>query len=194
MADPAGYRRCDLGSDFPLEFGDLLVQIFQGVGPGGFWFLRHRLAGLRFLHGPGIRSAFADPGHGVLSFFSHHLSQRPLPRPGPDGSALRLQLCADRFMEFIPVLARRAANVRDAQRARGIPVGVGWKGLRYLPALLGPLLIQAFKLADEMAEALEARGFGSPGHRRGREIRFLARDWLIVSMSLAGLLAFFLLR
>ena len=68
-------------------------------------------------------------------------------------------------MEFIPVLARRTGNIRDAQRARGIPVGLGWRGLRYLPALLGPLLIQAFKLADEMAEALEARGFGGAGRR-----------------------------
>jgi energy-coupling factor transport system permease protein len=96
-------------------------------------------------------------------------------------------------MEFIPVLARRAANIRDAQRSRGIPVGGGWRGLRFLPALLGPLLIQAFKLADEMAEALEARGFGSAGRGRGGDFRFRTRDWTVVAMSL-GLLTVYLLR
>ena len=95
-------------------------------------------------------------------------------------------------LEFIPVLARRAANIRDAQRARGIPLEGGLRAIRYLPALLGPLLIQAFKLADEMAEALEARGFGSEKRRPRRELRFRFRDWFMVSMCLAGLLAFFL--
>ena len=90
-------------------------------------------------------------------------------------------------MEFIPVLARRTANIRDAQRARGIPVGLGWRGLRYLPALLGPLLIQSFKLADEMAEALEARGFGAADRRHRQELRLRAQDWGIISLSLVGL-------
>jgi energy-coupling factor transport system permease protein len=95
-------------------------------------------------------------------------------------------------MEFIPVLSRRAANIRDAQRSRGIPVGFGWRGLRFLPALLGPLLIQAFKLADEMAEALEARGFGSTSRRSGGELHFRFLDWTVASLSL-GLLAAYLL-
>lgn len=95
-------------------------------------------------------------------------------------------------MEFIPVLARRAANIRDAQRARGIPLSAEWKALRHLPALLGPLLIQAFKLADEMAEALEARGFGSPGRRKARPAPFRPLDWLVSLMSLAALVLGFL--
>ena len=95
-------------------------------------------------------------------------------------------------MEFIPVLARRAANIRDAQRSRGIPLGADWRGLRYLPALLGPLLIQAFKLADEMAEALEARGFGSAGRRPGGVLHFRFRDWIAVVLSVILLAAFLL--
>jgi energy-coupling factor transport system permease protein len=91
-------------------------------------------------------------------------------------------------MEFIPVLTRRAANIRDAQRARGIPLEGGLGTLRHLPALLGPLLIQSFKLADEMAEALEARGFGASGRRPHYETRFRLVDWVTVILSLAGLL------
>lgn len=87
-------------------------------------------------------------------------------------------------MQFIPVLTRRTSTIRDAQRARGIPLE-GIRTLRHLPALLGPLLIQAFKLADEMAEAMEARGFGAPGRRFRHEPRFRGLDWLTVGLSIA---------
>ncbi len=92
-------------------------------------------------------------------------------------------------MQFVPVLARRAASIRDAQRARGIPLDGGPGSLRHLPALLGPLLIQAFKLADELAETMEARGFGAPGRGFRREPHFGAADWSVVAASMAALVA-----
>ena len=94
-------------------------------------------------------------------------------------------------MQFIPVLARRAASIRDAQRSRGIPLDSSLGILRHLPALAGPLLIQAFKLADELAEAMEARGFGVPGRTFRREPRFRGLDWWVVAVSIAGLVIFF---
>jgi len=94
-------------------------------------------------------------------------------------------------MQFVHVLVGRAANIRDAQRSRGIPLdsGIGW--LRHFPALAGPLLVQAFKLADELAEAMEARGFGAPGRRFRHEVRFKWMDWIVVVGSLIALLVFF---
>jgi energy-coupling factor transport system permease protein len=182
------------GVTFPLNLVTTWFKFFRGLGPAVFGFFA--IVWLAFDFSTALVSGLRLLALGTVFFlFFHTTSPKDL-----SNALVRMGLpYAFSFvltvsMEFIPVLARRAANVRDAQRARGIPVGVGWKGLRYLPALLGPLLIQAFKLADEMAEALETRGFGSPGHRRGRKLRFLSRDWLIVSMSLAGLLAFFLLR
>jgi energy-coupling factor transport system permease protein len=97
-------------------------------------------------------------------------------------------------MEFIPVLTRRAANIRDAQRARGIPLQGGLRTLRHLPALLGPLLIQSFKLADEMAEALEARGFGSNRRRTGQPDHFRFLDCLTTAAGLGALLLFLWFR
>ena len=94
-------------------------------------------------------------------------------------------------MQFIPVLARRAASIRDAQRARGIPLDGPFELIRHLPALAGPLLIQAFKLADELAEAMEARGFGSPGRRFRREPRFRWIDWTVAGISMVALGVFF---
>jgi energy-coupling factor transport system permease protein len=94
-------------------------------------------------------------------------------------------------MQFIPVLTRRAASIRDAQRSRGIPLDTPRGLLRHLPALAGPLLIQAFKLADELAEAMEARGFGAPGRRFRKEPEFGWIDWLVAGASAAGLVIFF---
>jgi energy-coupling factor transport system permease protein len=90
-------------------------------------------------------------------------------------------------MQFIPVLAHRARNIRDAQRARGIPVEGGPAMLLHLPALAGPLLIQAFKFADELAEAMEARGFGIPRRRFRHEPRFRWVDWAAVAISITAL-------
>lgn len=93
-------------------------------------------------------------------------------------------------MQFVPLLTRRAANIRDAQRARGIPLEGGVSALRYLPTVAGPLLIQAFKLADELAEAMEARGFGAPGRSFRREPRLGPLDWagMMILLTVAALL------
>lgn len=89
-------------------------------------------------------------------------------------------------MQFVHVLIRRVISIRDAQRARGIPVEGGLRGLRYFPALAGPLLIQAFQLADELAEAMEARGFGAPGRRFRYDPRLTVFDWVVMIASTAA--------
>jgi len=91
-------------------------------------------------------------------------------------------------MQFVHVLMRRVISIRDAQRARGIPVEGGLRALRYFPALAGPLLIQAFQLADELAEAMEARGFGAPGRRFRYEPNLRLLDWAIMIGSIAAAL------
>lgn len=94
-------------------------------------------------------------------------------------------------MQFVPVLVRRLGNIRDAQRARGIPIEGGLSLLTHLPALAGPLLIQSFKFADELAEAMEARGFGIPGRRFRHEPRFRWMDWMVVVISIVVLVMAF---
>lgn len=92
-------------------------------------------------------------------------------------------------LQFVPVIGRKAHNIIDAQRARGMPLEPGLAALRHYPALFTPLLIQAFQLADELAEAMDARGFGRPGRTFLREYRLRARDWLVLAGGLALLTA-----
>lgn len=89
-------------------------------------------------------------------------------------------------MRFVPVIGRKARSVLEAQRARGIPLEPGWKALRHYPAFLSPLLIQSFGLAEELAEAMEARGFGRTGRRFYKEYRLKPRDWAAMGSGLAA--------
>ena len=90
-------------------------------------------------------------------------------------------------LQFVPVIGRKAGHVLDAQRARGIPLEPGWRALRRYPAFLGPLLIQAFQLAEELAEAMEARGFGRPGRTYLKDYRLGFTDWAAIIGGLAVL-------
>jgi energy-coupling factor transport system permease protein len=87
-------------------------------------------------------------------------------------------------LQFVPVISRKAKNVLDAQRARGIPLEPGWSSLRHYPAFLGPLLIQAFQLAEELAEAMEARGFGRPNRTFLKDYELHPMDWLAMGIGL----------
>ena len=95
---------------------------------------------------------------------------------------------------FVPVIGRKAQHVMDAQRARGIPLEPGLRALRHYPALVGPVLVQAFQLADELAEAMEARGFGRPGRTFAREVRMRAVDWAAIAGGAAALIVVLALR
>jgi energy-coupling factor transport system permease protein len=92
-------------------------------------------------------------------------------------------------LQFVPVISRKAQHILDAQRSRGIPLEPGLTALRHYPALMAPLLIQAFQLADELAEAMESRGFGSPHRTFAVEYRLQWRDYGSLLLAVAILLA-----
>ena len=93
-------------------------------------------------------------------------------------------------LQFVPIIGRKAKNVMDAQRTRGIPLRPGWSALRYYPALLIPLLIQAFQLAEELAESMASRGFGRPGRTFLQEYRLNTTDWLAIAVGFLLLIAY----
>jgi energy-coupling factor transport system permease protein len=89
-------------------------------------------------------------------------------------------------LQFVPVLGRKARDVMDAQKARGVPMKLGWSLIRRFPAFFIPLLIQTFELAEELAEAMESRGFGRPGRSFYKNFTLTSLDYLI--MAVAGVL------
>ena len=97
-------------------------------------------------------------------------------------------------LQIVPIMGRKIKNVLDAQRARGIPLEPGWKALRHYPAFFGPILIQSFQMAEELAEAMEARGFGRPGRTFLRDYRMISRDWLALGIGIVVLTCFLILN
>jgi energy-coupling factor transport system permease protein len=89
-------------------------------------------------------------------------------------------------LRFIPTLHEEAQKITKAQAARGADLSEGGLLRRVratLPVLI-PLTVGAFRRADELAEAMESRGYrGGEGRTRYRELRFRARDALALAAT-----------
>lgn len=103
-------------------------------------------------------------------------------------------------LRFIPTLYDEGQKITNAQKARGADFtsgGLVGRVRALLPVLI-PLTIGAFSRADELAEAMESRGYaGGEGRTRYRELVFRARDGLALAAAalvpLGGLLGRLLL-
>lgn len=82
-------------------------------------------------------------------------------------------------LRFVPTMATLAREVREAQESRGIRLD-GIHLLRNGFALLAPLLASVMRFADDLAEALDSRGFGGPTRTPLVDYRFRRRDWALV--------------
>jgi energy-coupling factor transport system permease protein len=94
-------------------------------------------------------------------------------------------------LRFIPTLGEEAEKIKGAQAARGADFSEGGplRRARSLVPVLVPLTVGAFRRADELAEAMESRGYrGGEGRTRYRELRFRARDALALSVTVLVML------
>ncbi len=87
-------------------------------------------------------------------------------------------------MRFVPVLSHKVQDIMDAQRARGIRLERDLASVRHYPALFAPLLIQSFTLADQLAEAMEARGFSRPHRTSYRDYALGNLDFVVLALGL----------
>jgi energy-coupling factor transport system permease protein len=78
---------------------------------------------------------------------------------------------------LVPTLERDAAGLRDSVRGRGVEVG----GVRGHARLLSPLVAGSLERAWNLAEAMEARGYGRPGRTRAPGHPWRAVDRLAVA-------------
>lgn len=97
-------------------------------------------------------------------------------------------------MQFVPVLSRKMQDVIDAQRARGIRLERDLASVRNYPALFTPLLVQSFTLADQLAEAMETRGFGAPRRTFAEDYALRRLDYAAMAIALGLVLIAWLLR
>lgn len=103
-------------------------------------------------------------------------------------------------LRFVPTFREEYERLRWAQAARGASMGTGRLAARCrsLTTLVIPLLDSALRRADDLADAMEARGYAGQRRTTLSEPRFGREEWLalaglalpILGMTLARLLPF----
>ncbi|MBP5661581.1 MAG: energy-coupling factor transporter transmembrane protein EcfT [Clostridia bacterium] len=91
-------------------------------------------------------------------------------------------------LRFIPILTEETDKIRKAQTARGANFDSGslYKRAGAVVSLLVPLLVSAFRRAEELAMAMEARCYhGGEGRTRLKVLRFHASDAVAAAVVLA---------
>lgn len=93
-------------------------------------------------------------------------------------------------MRYVPLIGRKIRSIIDAQQARGIDLRPRFKNIANFMALLMPLLVQSFLLSDDLALAMESRGFGRKKRSSRRELHLTPMEYGLMAVSLVGLAAF----
>lgn len=156
--------------------GEVLVQIWR------FHITREGLYMAAFM---GIRLVLLIIGSSILTLTTRPISLTdgieallsPFKRFGLPAHELAMMMTI--ALRFIPTLLEETDKIMKAQQARGADFESGniLRRAKALVPILVPLFISAFRIAQDLAMAMEARCYGS-GIRRTRmnEIRFGKRD------------------
>ena len=100
-------------------------------------------------------------------------------------------------LRFIPTLIEETDKIMSAQKARGASFDTGklTERARAMVPLLVPLFVSAFRRADELATAMEARCYHSgEGRTRMKTLRFHLRDIAALALLCAIITLSALLR
>jgi len=96
-------------------------------------------------------------------------------------------------LRFIPTLLDDTTMIMNAQKSRGMAFGEGnlLQKIRSIIPVLIPLFVSSFRRADDLAVAMESRGYqGGEGRSKYRQLKWMQRDTLLLVslLVLAGLL------
>lgn len=82
-------------------------------------------------------------------------------------------------LRFVPTLMDETEKIMNAQRARGVDFGEGniFQQMKSIVPILIPLFVSSFNRAEELATAMEARGYkGGEGRTKYRQLEWVPRD------------------
>lgn len=91
-------------------------------------------------------------------------------------------------LRFIPTLIEESQRIMKAQSSRGVDFDEGkiQEKIRGILSLIVPLFVSAFQRAEDLADAMEARGY-VPGQKRTRykQLALTWVDWFFLIVTLA---------
>lgn len=165
-----------------------MVHIFTGKGDvlWAWKFLSLTQGGLQMGIMMSLRLIFLIVGSSLLTFTTSPIVLtdgietllRPFKCIGVPAHDLAMMMTI--ALRFIPTLLEETDKIMKAQTARGADFASGnlLKKAKNLIPLLVPLFISAFRRADELATAMEARCYrGGEGRTRMHVMRFSNRDY-----------------
>lgn len=100
-------------------------------------------------------------------------------------------------LRFIPTLMEETDKIMKAQIARGVEFASGpmKERMKAVVPLLIPLFISSFKRAEELAVAMEARGYrGGEGRTKYRKLSWKTRDTIQILFLMVLAVLLFVLR
>ncbi len=110
---------------------------------------------------------------------------RPLGRLGVSSHDIATMISL--ALRFVPTLLEEVEKVRKAQLARGADLGRGGvsRRVRALSALSIPIALGAIRRAEDLARAMEGRGYGRGSRTYMRELRMAPSDYAAVLIVIA---------
>jgi energy-coupling factor transport system permease protein len=93
-------------------------------------------------------------------------------------------------LRYVPFMGTRIRRIVDAQRSRGIDLRPRLRNVPHFVALLMPLLVQSFVLAEQLAMAMESRGFARKGRTLRKKYRISPGEYGLMGVALGLLVGY----
>ena len=97
-------------------------------------------------------------------------------------------------LRFIPTLIEETQRIMKAQASRGVDMEEGSlkEKVMAILSLIVPLFVSAFQHADDLANAMEARGYvPSQTRTRYQQLKMKLRDYVVLVLSVVLLVCLF---
>ena len=187
---------------FIIVFTFILNLFFQNTGEVlvQFWVIKITTGGLRMASFMAVRLILLVISSQLLTLTTSPISltdgleslMRPLSKIGFPAHEIAMMMSI--ALRFIPTLMDEADKIMKAQKARGANFETGniLQRAKAMIPLLVPLFVGAFRRAEELAMAMEARCYrGGKGRTRMRQLRYSYRDaiaFVAMLLLLAGVI------
>ena len=176
-----------------LTTGEVLVQ---------FWIIKITREGVRMAGFMAIRLIYLVLGSTIMTLTTtpNHLTDgmekglAPLKKLRVPVHEVAMMMSI--ALRFIPILMEETDKIMKAQMARGADFESGGlvKKAKSLVPLLVPLFISAFRRANDLAMAMEARGYrGGDGRTKMKPLIYQKRDYRAYLLMLAYLVCIVLI-
>ncbi len=190
---------------FIIIFTFILNLFFQNTGKVlvRFWVLKITSGGLRMASFMAVRLILLVISSQLLTLTTSPISltdgleslMRPLSKIGFPAHEIAMMMSI--ALRFIPTLMDEADKIMKAQKARGANFETGniLQRAKAMIPLLVPLFVGAFRRAEELALAMDARCYrGGAGRTRMNQLKYTRLDLLAALAVLALFVAVFIVN